>query len=540
MERRRTVSIDEAIKIAIAHHQAGRFPEAEAIYQDILRADGSNADALRLYGALSMQAGRVDVAHALMEKGLKFDPNNAEAHNNFGVLLKAKNFVEEAAARFRMAIFLNPSCADAYNNLGVILQDQGELCAASDSFRAALLLNPAFAEAYCNLALVFQETNDFNKANEYYQLAITHKPDLVDAHFRFGVNLILQGKFDESIVRLDKALDLRSDFAEATYNRAVSYLSLGRYNEGWPDYESRFDPSIKPNVFTALNFEFPKWRGQSITGKSIVVVDEQGIGDDIRFCRYASALKTLGAARVTLVCKDRLLTLFSRMKAVDALVARSDIATVETHDFWIYAQSVPMYCGTTVDTIPADIPYLFADTALIDRTANALCQSTDLKIGICWKGNAAYNADRERSPGLGFFEPLFGAPGVRIFTLLPNSRAELIARAGDKAVDIGHEVDEFTAPFEETAALIMNLDLVITCDTSICHLAGALGKPVWLVLPYRAHWVWMTDREDSPWYPTMRLFRQRERGNWAEVFDRVAKKMRAVLAGESPLVWPIK
>jgi len=464
-------------------------------------------------------------------------PDNANVHFYLGVALQALGQLDLAVASYQRTIEIKSDHEEASNNLGNALKDLGRLDEAVASYRRALTVRPDFAEAHNNFGIVLQDLGRFDEAVASYCRALEIKPNYVKAHYNLGNILTGMGRFDDAVASYRRALDIEPSFHLATANLGFALLALGRYRDGWPCYEARTILEDK-RIFTAPNLPFPSWRGEPLVGRSIIIVGEQGIGDGIQFCRYASNLKERGAAHVTLACQNRLRPLFSRIKGIDSVIDRSDITALKPHDFWVYAQSLPLHFDTTVDTVPAAVPYLFADAALTERFASEFDQSAGLKIGICWKGSATYKWDAERSPGLGFFSPIFGIDGVRIYTLLPNSRAELNVSAKGKAVDIGHEIDEFTAPFEETAALIMNLDLVITSDTSICHLAGALGKPVWLVLPYVAHWVWMTDREDNPWYPNTRLFRQTERGNWAEVFERVAHKIKAVLAEDMSLLWP--
>jgi hypothetical protein len=284
------------------------------------------------------------------------------------------------------------------------------------------------------------------------------------------------------------------------------------------------------------NFQFSQWQGESIIGKSLLIWCEQGLGDEIQFCRYVSVLKSQGAGHITWVCKNSLKALLETLDAVDCVLT-PDAVIIAPHDYWTFALSIPLHCNTTLDNIPANVPYLYANSEQVKIIASDLIPITNLKVGICWKGNSSHKNDINRSPGITAFKSLFEMPGIKFFTLQPDTREEFICAAGSSAVDIGHEIDQ--SSFNEAAALIMNLDLVISCDTSICHLAGALGKPVWVVLPFRPDWRWLKDREDSPWYPNTRLFRQSQRGNWNEVFQRVENRLKEVIAGKAKLIWPI-
>jgi ADP-heptose:LPS heptosyltransferase len=275
---------------------------------------------------------------------------------------------------------------------------------------------------------------------------------------------------------------------------------------------------------------FPQWQGQSLSGKALLVLHEQGLGDQIQFCRYMPMLKAMGASRITLVCDAPLKPLFDRLADVDlVLVAAPDLTTVAS-DYWCFLLSLPLHCRTaTVDDVPAPIPYLRAEPAQVEQWAVRLAEYAEFKVGICWRGSKEYLRDSARSPGLEPFKKLFGLANTRFVSLQPGSRDAFLAAAGAAALDIGHEID--VRDFEETAALIQNLDLVITCDTAVGHLAGALGKTVWVLVPFYADWRWLAEREDSPWYPHTRVFRQTRRGGWEELFERVVQRLQAV-AGE--------
>jgi hypothetical protein len=242
------------------------------------------------------------------------------------------------------------------------------------------------------------------------------------------------------------------------------------------------------------------------------------------FCRYVAKVKSLGALQVTLVCNKALKSLFSGLAGVDVLADETD--PIPPSDYWTYLISLPYHFATDVATIPADVPYLSAQPERVAALYSLVTGCAGLRIGLCWKGGKDYARDWQRSPGLKPFQRLFEIAGANFYTLLPGTRAEFLSVVGTAAVDLGHEIDEGTPAFAETAALMHHLDLIITSDTSIAHLAGALGKPTWLLLSNPAYWTWMREREDSPWYPSMRLFRQPTSGDWPTVFARVAAALR--------------
>jgi hypothetical protein len=321
------------------------------------------------------------------------------------------------------------------------------------------------------------------------------------------------------------AISLKPDYATAHLFLGLVLLLSGDYDAGWRHSEFRYDPNMKNRSAMPPNFSFPQWQGQSLVGKSIAIWPEQGFGDEIQFSRYVRVLKKeFGAVFITLLCRPALKSLFETLAEADQVLTTPESLLVQAHDYWTFPLSIPLHCKTTEATIPARIPYLYAQPARVKTLASQLKPVNAMKVGICWKGNIAHTNDRNRSPGIEPFNPLFKLTGIKFFTLQPGTRSEFITAAGAAAVDIGHEIDE--SSFEEAAALIMNLDLVISCDTSIAHLAGALGKPVWLVLPFDPDWRWLLQREDSPWYPNTKLFRQVQPGDWDSVFVRIENHLK--------------
>jgi hypothetical protein len=311
-------------------------------------------------------------------------------------------------------------------------------------------------------------------------------------------------------------------------------LLLGDYENGLPRFEYRW--SVPNYSLNRENFLKPLWLGNtSLEGKSILLHAEQGFGDTFQMVRYISIVRKLGA-RVILQVPPALKSILSRLPDLHGLYTTGE--TLPPHDFHCPLMSLPLASHTTSENIPCPSSYLDARVDLQEKIAHELRDYNGLRIGLCWKGAALYANDVRRSPGITPFKRLLDIQGTHYFSLMTNCRNEFLA-AGPNTVDLGRDLDQETSPFEETAALIMNLDLVITCDTSIGHLAGALGKPVWLVLAHVPDWRWMMDREDSPWYRSARLFRQRQPGDWPDVFRRVKLRLLDVMEGRSPLLWEI-
>ncbi len=482
---------------------------------------------------------QLDNAVASYLRALKIKPDLANAHNNLCIALIAHGRLDTAVASCHRSIAISPECAEAHCHLGDALRELKQLDNAVASYRRALEIRPDFVNAHSNLGFALLDLGQLDGAAASYRLTLDMKPDCAEAHSNLGVVLRGQGQLHDAMASYQRALKARPDFTDADYRLGNLLLLMGCFDEGWLRYESRYDPRTLKRTAIPPVTTVPQWRGESLLGKTLLFWCEQGLGDQIQFCRYLSILRRQGARRITLVCAPALESLLKRCSGADEVLTSIDAERVSDHDYWTFPLSVPLHCSTTLKSIPASIPYLSADAELEEDIRARLANVLDYKVGICWQGAKGYVNDAERSPGLEPFRQLFRVTSARFFTLLPHGRDAFLLAASSAAFDLGHEIDFLTPPFEETAALIMNLDLVITSDTSIAHLAGALGKPVWVVLPFVPDWRWMMDREDSPWYPSMRLFRQRRRGDWIDVFEHVARRLESVIAGESPVLSPI-
>jgi tetratricopeptide (TPR) repeat protein len=554
-------------------HQTGQNEAAVKLISQAIQICPAASPLYCNLGLVLQALGKLEAAVENYQKALSLQPDFVQAYFNLGNVLCTQGKLDEAIENYRQIISLNPNFSLVYKSLGRVFEQKNDLEVAKSNYQKAISLNPDDAEAYCNLAMTFRGQNRLDEMIENFQKAIAVKPDYVDAYNNLGVALKEQGKLDLAIENFQRVIVLKPDFADAYNNLAgalqeqgklkdavanyqhalelnpnaamtrmnlgLLLLSLGRFSEGWQYCEARFDPSLKNTYLVAsTHFEFPRWQGESIIGKSLLIWSEQGFGDEVQFCRYVTVLKAQGVGQITWVCKEPLKDLIMTLKGIDNVLTQQESFAATRHNYWTFALSLPLHCKTTtLDAIPATIPYLFANSELVSKIALELSTIRDFKIGICWKGSSMHKNDKNRSPGIAAFEGLFKMQGVKFFTLQPDTRQELLEAAGKNGVDRKNEID--TSSFAEAAALIMNLDLVISCDTSICHLAGALGKPVWIVLPFLADWRWLFDREDSPWYPTMRLFRQVQRGDWNEIFQRVEKRLQAVITGDSPIIWPV-
>ncbi len=396
-----------------------------------------------------------------------------------------------------------PDYPEAYNNLGNVLAEEGQLAEAAACYREALRLRPAYAESYNNLAVVLDKQRNHAEAGDCYR----------------------------------ESLRLRPDYPDALLNQALGWIQAGRFEQGWAAYEHRWQvPGVNRPDFTQ-----PAWAGEPLGGKTILVYAEQGLGDTFQFIRYASMVKRRGGT-VMYEGPGALLPLLSRCPGIDRLIARgTPIPEFQTHCALL---SLPWLMRTTLATVPAEVPYLFADPALVSRWREELAPQAGYRIGINWQGNPKYKGDRQRSIPLEKFAPLADLPGVRLISVQKGHGSEQLAAHGDRLgiVPLGDRLDESGGAFMDTAAVLMNLDMLITSDTAIAHVAGGLGVTTWLALNWSADWRWLHSRSDCPWYPSMRLLRQPEPGDWDSVFRRMADDLRPTLEApkrERPIVLPI-
>ncbi len=504
--------------LGIAQSRQGKWTEALRSYRRAIELRPNYPEAHNNLGTALAHFEKLDEAIASFDQALQLRPAYADAHANRGVALAAQGHWPEAAAAFRQAVQLQPRFPDAHNRLGQVLSAQGKLQEAAAAFRQAIQLDGKSFDAYRNLGRTLFDLQDFPAAIGAFQQALRLDGDSADTHCQLGIALTQQRHFAQGLHHFGRAIQLRPDFAEAHMHRSLNRLQTGDFERGWTDYEWRW----KCKEFNPRNFEQPRWQGEPLEGKRILLHTEQGFGDTFQFVRYAQLLKESGA-RVLVRAPEPLLKLLRLCPYLDGVCAEGG----EPADFDVHLPllSLPKMLGTTLTTIPAGEPYLFADPALVKRWQGELSYIQAFKVGINWQGNPKYRGDLRRSIPLAHFAPLASVPGVRLISLQKNYGTEQIREVPFSVTELGGQVDEASGPFMDTAAVLKNLDLVITSDTALPHLAGALGVPVWLALPYAPDWRWLLHREDCPWYPTMRLFRQTEFDNWEPVFERMARML---------------
>jgi tetratricopeptide (TPR) repeat protein len=497
---------------------ANSLDEAESVLGRLIERAPERGMAWFLLGRVRHARGDRDAAVDFLRKAIGFDPKHAPAHNDLGILLQSQGRLEDAEACYRRAIDLNDKFAEAMSNLGAVRAMRGRIDDATAWYGHAIAADSQLAPAHNNLGAAMARLDRFDEAEVLHRRAIALKPDFVDAHYNLGVALQDQGRFEDALASYARAIELKSDLVDARWNRAYLLLTLGRYAEGWREHEWRWRRKEQP----PRSHPQPLWRGEPLDGRTILLHAEQGMGDTVQFMRYVPLVATR-CGKVVLQVPAPLLHL-AKASLGDRARVLVDGDVLPAFDLHSPLLSLPLAFGTTLETIPADVPYATVDPAAAARWRERLGDTEGLKVGLVWAGNPQHKNDRNRSIALERLAPLFGAPGVRWFSLQVGERkADLAGLPAGTLTDLSDELSDFA----ETAAAIAGLDLLIAADTAAAHLAGALAKPVWVLVPFVPDWRWLLGREDSPYYPTARLFRQPARGDWDSVALRVRRALEA-------------
>ncbi len=574
------MNANEAIELALKEQKSGNLKIAENIYRKILEVQPDNVNALHFLGLIYFEKKDFDSAIKYIGEALNLEPTYHEALLNMGVVLQAKGSFDEALQYFQKSLQFNPDCAETFKNIGTILQAKGDYDEAIINYKKALEINPELPDIYKNLAYLFRDKGMLNEAIIFFKKALEYYPDLSDIHNNLGLALNDTGKIDEAIeclrnaIRLNpenaelynnmgvilrekglfdeatgcftqaiilnnrfleaynniavslrekghieesiyflkKALDINPDFASAHWNLALIFLLTGNYPQGWEEYKWFW----KLKGTNDFHFSQPQWDGSKIEGKTLLVYAEQGYGDTIQFIRYIPLITETGA-EVILLCQEELKELFLNLRNLKQVITFGE--KLPHFDFYCSILMLPAIFQTTLENIPVNIPYIFTEQSLINEWHERLDNNSKLKIGLVWSSGHRNSTLRFRSGNLNSFSMLTSIEGAEFYSLqkgISNEEANNFYQKM-KIYDLTNNISNFN----DTAALIMNLDLIISVDTSVAHLAGALGKPVWVLLPSVPDWRWMLNREDSPWYPTMRLFRQTTHGDWDTVIKKV-------------------
>jgi len=546
-------------------HGQGRLVEAEQIYSAILAQDPSQFDALHLLGLLRHQQGREVEALRLIAAALNANPNSPDALSNLGLVFDTLKRHQDALEIFDQALALMSDHANALSNRALTLVALGRIDEALDSWGRALAADPGHAEALHGRGNTLYKLKRFDKALADYEGFLTIKPGNPDVFNNRGSALSALGRQEEAIASYDRALvldrrlpevlinkahvfaemhrfdaalstyaeaaQLESRRAEAKFCQSLVRLRLGQFADGWREYEWRWKQTSWGE--RARDFTVPLWLGgEPLADKTILLHAEQGFGDTLQFVRYVPLVAQLGATTF-LEVQAPLLPLLSNLAGVERTFVRGE--PLPSFDRHCPLMSLPLAFGTALHSIPAEIPYLSAPAERLTKWHARINDRRCLRVGIVWAGSSVHEHDHTRSMPLESFASFLSLPGIDFVSIqkdvTPSDTALL--RQHDNVTLLGDELEDFA----DTAAVITLLDLVISVDTSVVHLAGALGKPVWVLLSFLTDFRWLLDRDDSPWYPTARLYRQPRFGDWDSVLARVSKDL-AARAAQSPRHWP--
>ncbi len=522
---RQAVALDPSF--AEAHNNLGnalrllrRRDEAAACYRQAIALRPDLAEPRCGLGIALYERGEFDAAAASLNHALTLRPDFPEAWVGLGKVRRDQRRLEEAEACCRRAVDLRPSLAEAWTGLGHALRAQGRISEAVDCHRRAVALAPDAAEAHNGLGIALHGRGEAATAAECYRRALDLNPDYPQAASNLGVALQELGDTAGAGTCHRRALALQPDNAETHNNLAYALLLRGDLEEGWREYEWRWQTAQM--AAGAPRFRQPRWRGEAAEGRTLLVHAEQGYGDTLQFCRYAPLVAAAGL-RVVLVVQAPLVRLLGGLPGVERVVGLDEV--LPPFDLYCPLLSLPLALGTTLDTIPAAPSYLRADPVQAAAWGRRLAEVEGVRVGLVWAGSPRSHAplktlvDRRRSMAPALLEPLLEVPGLRLFSLQKDGPA---APADWPLLDFMGEMGDFA----DTAALVAHLDLVISVDTAVAHLAAALGKPVWLLNRFDTCWRWLLHRADSPWYPSLRQFRQPSPGDWRAVVRAVEGELR--------------
>jgi tetratricopeptide (TPR) repeat protein len=518
---------EACVNKGVTLHELKRFDEAIAHYDKALSLKPDYAEASLSKSATLKELKRYEEAIAFAERALSINPNLAEAWTINGIALKELKRFDEAIAHYDKALSLKPDYAEAWANKGVTLHELKRFDEAIDHYDQVLSLKPDYAEAWANKGVTLHELKRFDEAIAHYDKALSLKPDYAEACINEGVTLHELKRFDEAIAHYDKALSLKPDYAEASWNKSLSLLLQGDFENGLPLYESRWNSEYVSELAGKRFFDKPVWLGvESLQDKTILLYGEQGLGDFIQFCRYVKLVVGMGA-KIILEVPESLASLMKGLDGISQLVIKGE--ELPSFDYRCPLVSLPLALNTSISSIPNSIPYLSVEPNKISEWSHKLGERTKKRVGVVWSSMSNFKEDSKRSLMLMDFIKALPSEGFEYICL----QKEL--KACDKEIFTSYKNIRFFGSdlkdFSDTAALIENVDLVISSCTSIPHLSGALGKETWILLSHVPDWRWFLNREDSPWYPSMKLYRQPSNGDWGGVLDKVKLDLTGSLNG---------
>lgn len=546
------MNISELLTQGFQHQKNGEFAQAKSIYETVLQVEPNNPDALYLIGMVALMSGHEQPATQYLIHAVNNGGTQPDLFTNLAKLLRAQNNPSDAHKVLLHGLQLHPDNISVLVMLAILLQEVSQHERALKALLHALNVDANSSEAHLEIAKTYQALGTYDQAELHFQKAIALRPNVTTRNiygtflaqfgreneaieqFRkaldfdptsestlnnFGFHLYALGEIDESIDAFERCLKLNPNNADAHGLCAFPLLLKGEYMRGWEEYEWRFKtPTFPP---PPIKLDSPTWQNEPIEGKTILLIGEQGFGDTFQFVRFATQLSSMGA-KVFVAAQDPAVELLKSVPGVSQVIAFSD-PNIPAHDYHIFMMSLPERLDLTLASIPQNVPYLFPDKDLVATWKAYFSGYENLKVGIVWSGNPDQRNNAKRSCPLSALSPLLGVNTVQLFSLaktVDNDASPL----PPEIIDLGDRINTFS----DTAAIIANLDLVISVCTSTAHLAGALGCPVWILLAASADWRWLQDREDSPWYPAARLFRQTKLHDWDHLLQNVAQDLASL------------
>ena len=526
------------LPLALSFHNAGQLDQAAEIYEGILKGNPRHFDALQLIGVLEIQRNNWESALKYLSKALLVNASIPFVFFNIAIALQKLGRFKEALSNYERAISLKQDYSEAYCNKGVVLNELQEFQLALDSLSKAIELNHGNPEAHYNRGLSLQNLKKIDAALSSYTNAIILNPGYADAYNNCGVLLQEKNLPEDGLKHYERAALLKPDYAKAQWNCSLLQLLLGDFDKGWANYEWRWMTNEIP-IHVDRTFIEPLWLGrESLQGKTILLYSEQGLGDTLQFCRYAKLVADRGA-KVILEVEKPLQKILTGLEGISELIVSGD--ELPNFDFQCPLMSLPHAFQTTLETIPTHIPYIKTNSDKVAYWASKLRTSDKLKVGLVWSGGfrpnhpSIWSVNERRNIQLHQFS-LLKDLDVDLYSLQKGEPAQSdykLLKAtgwdGPNIIDFADELNDFT----DTAALIQNLDLIISVDTSTAHLAAALGKPVWILNRFDTCWRWLLNRDDSPWYPSVKLFRQKSAGDWLDVMTRIKSSLEELILSTS-------
>ncbi|MGE3536953.1 MAG: tetratricopeptide repeat protein [Candidatus Tectimicrobiota bacterium] len=516
---------DEAYtRLGDALQVQGQLEAAIPCYRQALRLNPAATNALTNLGVALQEQGDLAAASDCFQAALRLEPASPETCVNLAVLWNTQGRLAEAEACLQGVIQRLPTMAVAHNNLGLTHQAQGRLELALQDYTQALTLRPGYAKAHNNLGTALHRLGRLDEAVQHLQQALHHQHDFVEAYNNLGLVLQAQGHVEEALAAFAQAIQRKPAFVQAHWNRSLALLLQGDFQAGWAEYEWRWKrPESPPPAYAQ-----PRWDGSPFPHQTLLLYAEQGLGDTLQCARYLPLVAARGG-QVIVACPATLVPLLRTCPGgAQIMVQEPEEIRRQPFDLHLPLLSLPGIFETTLASIPNTVPYLHPDPERLHYWRQRFTPEPACRVGLVWGGNPQHLNDHNRSGKLAMFAPLGGLPGLRLYSLQTGSAAAQIDTAGATLAleDLGRALRDFA----DTAAVIAHLDLVITVDTAVAHLAGALGKPVWTLIPYAPDWRWGRTGTQTPWYPSMRLFRQSTPGDWASVVSQLTQALAAHLA----------